>query len=146
MFSNVLTFIHPFFNLFRFHVNCVVTDEKDVTNFLMVGKVVENVFGSLAHHYFYDRGFSDPIIITPPLASKLKKTYIFQLRFGAFQPTTNYYDVVVTNVFNDVPIEQVDMQQEQPQTSNVGAVSNTSIVVSNIARTTPSNPLTPTIP
>lgn len=50
----------------------------------------------------------------------------------------------MTNVFDDVPIEQVDMHQEQPQTSNIGAISNTSIVMSNTARTTPSNPLTPT--
>jgi hypothetical protein len=50
----------------------------------------------------------------------------------------------VKNVFDDVPIEQVDMHQEQPQTSNIGAISNTSIVMSNTARTTPSNPLTTT--
>ena len=40
-FLGILTFIHYFYNLCRFRRDCVVTDEIDVTNFIMVDKVVE---------------------------------------------------------------------------------------------------------
>ena len=67
-FLSVLTFKHHFYTLCRFRLDCVVTDKIDVTNFLMVGKVAENFFGSSAHHYVYDRGFNDLSIIAPPMA------------------------------------------------------------------------------
>ncbi|KAJ6932663.1 hypothetical protein NC651_008179 [Populus alba x Populus x berolinensis] len=35
----------------------------------------------MMHHYVYDRGFKDPPTITPSMATKLNKTWIFQLRF-----------------------------------------------------------------
>ena len=76
----------------------------------MVGKVIENFFGSLTHHYVYDRGFSNPLVIAPLVASKLNRTYIFQLQLEAFQSTINCCDIVVTNVFDDVLVKQVDMQ------------------------------------
>ncbi|KAG5254606.1 replication factor [Salix suchowensis] len=92
-----------------FRLDCVVTDEIDVTNFLMVGKVAENFFGSSAHHYVYDRGFNDPSKIAPPMASKLNKIYIFQLQFGTFRLTTNRCDILITNVFDDVQTEPSDV-------------------------------------
>uniref|UniRef100_A0A6N2LM74 ATP-dependent DNA helicase n=1 Tax=Salix viminalis TaxID=40686 RepID=A0A6N2LM74_SALVM len=80
-----------------FRLDCVVTDEMDVTNFLMVDQVAENFFESSTNHYVYDKGFSDPPTIAQPMATKLNRTYIFQLRFGAFRSTTNRCDIVVTN-------------------------------------------------
>ncbi|KAJ6874123.1 hypothetical protein NC651_032839 [Populus alba x Populus x berolinensis] len=60
----------------------------------------------------------------------------------AFRSTTNYYEIVVANAFDVVLVEQVDMQQEQLETSNDSVVSNTSIVLSSTAPT-PSSPFTP---
>lgn len=139
-FLGILTFMHHFYNLCRFRLDCVVTDEIDVTNFLMVGKVAENFFGSSAHHYVYDRGFNDPSTIAPPMASKLNRIYIFQLRFGTFRSTTNRCDILITNVFDDVPIEPGDIQQDQlSQISNVDESINVSVVSSASDPSTPAN-------
>ncbi|KAJ6932664.1 hypothetical protein NC651_008179 [Populus alba x Populus x berolinensis] len=43
----------------------------------------------MMHHYVYDRGFKDPPTITPSMATKLNKTWIFQLRFGSFRACNN---------------------------------------------------------
>ena len=132
----MLILMHHFYNLCRFRLDCVVTDEIDVTNFLMVGKVAENFFGSSTHHYVYDRGFNDPSTIAPPMASKLNKIYIFQLRFGTFRSTTNQCDILITNIFDDVPIEPGDIQQDLPsQISNVDESINVSIISSTTCNT-----------
>jgi len=39
----------------RFRLECIVTNGEDVTNFLLFGKTAENFFGSLAHHYVYNK-------------------------------------------------------------------------------------------
>uniref|UniRef100_A0A6N2M9U0 ATP-dependent DNA helicase n=1 Tax=Salix viminalis TaxID=40686 RepID=A0A6N2M9U0_SALVM len=121
-----------------FRLDCVVTNEIDVTNFLMVGKVAENFFGSSAHQYVYDRGFNDPSTIAPPMASKLNKIFIFQLRFGTFRSTINRCDILITNVFDDVPIESGDIQQDQlSQISNVDESIN--VFASAADPSTPAN-------
>jgi hypothetical protein len=42
------------------------TNREGVANFLLVGKAAENFFGSMTHHYVYDRGFKDPSTINYP--------------------------------------------------------------------------------
>jgi replication factor A1 len=61
----------------RFRLECIVTDREDVANFLLFGKTAENFFGALAHHYVYDKKFSDPLVIPPAMAAKLNKSVIF---------------------------------------------------------------------
>ncbi|KAJ7003148.1 hypothetical protein NC653_008399 [Populus alba x Populus x berolinensis] len=68
---------------------CAVTNREGVANFLLVGKAAENFFGAMTHHYVDDRGFKDPSTITPSMATKLNKTWIFQLRFGSFRACNN---------------------------------------------------------
>ena len=139
-FLRILTFIHLFYSLCRFRLDCIVTNEIDVTNFLMVRKVAENFFGSSAHHYVYDRGFNDPSTIPPPMATKLKRIYIFQLRFGTFRSTTNRCDILITNVFDDVQTEPGDIQQDQlSQISNADEFINVSAVSSTSDPSTPAN-------
>jgi hypothetical protein len=61
----------------RFQLECVVTDEEDVTSFLLVEKAAENFFGSSAHHYVYNKKFSNPFVITSPMiAASLEKLHL----------------------------------------------------------------------
>jgi hypothetical protein len=63
----------------RFQLECVVTDE-DVTSFLLVEKAAENFFGWSAHHYVYNKKFSNPFVIkSPMIAASLVKASSFSL-------------------------------------------------------------------
>ena len=54
-----------------------MTDEEDVTSFLLVEKAAENFFGSSAHHYIYNKKFSNPFVITSPMiAASLEKLHL----------------------------------------------------------------------
>ena len=85
----------------RFRLECIVTDGEDVTNFLSFGKTTKNFFGSLAHHYVYNKKFIDSSVIPPTMTAKLNKSMIFQLCFGAFRSTTNKCEIIITNIFYD---------------------------------------------
>ena len=86
-------------------MNCIVTDEKDVTNFFLSGKNAENFFNTSAHHLVYDKKYIDPYTAPPQMTQVLNKIKIFQLRFGAYRSAINRCDIFVTNVF-DEPIKQ----------------------------------------
>ena len=68
---------------------------------LYLKKTAENFFGSLAHHYVYDKKFIDPSVIPLAMTTKLNKSMIFQLRFDAFRSTTNICEIIITNIFDD---------------------------------------------
>jgi replication factor A1 len=38
---------------------CNVTDEEDFVDFMLVGKIIVNFFGSSTHSYVYDKKFND---------------------------------------------------------------------------------------
>ncbi|KAL9394451.1 hypothetical protein Peur_013736 [Populus x canadensis] len=45
--------------------NCIVTDEKDVKNFLLSGKPAENFLEALTNHFVYNKNFTDPYVVPP---------------------------------------------------------------------------------
>ena len=78
------------------------------------------------------------------MVTKLNTIYIFQLRFGTFWSTTNLCDILITNVFDDVPIEPADIQQDQPpQISNADESIDVFVILSTTHNTS-SDPHTPT--
>jgi replication factor A1 len=79
-----------------------MADREDATSFFLVVKATKNFFGSSAHHYMYEKKFSNPFIIMPLMIVKLNKSFIFQLRFGAFKPSSNRCDMVIYKIFDDV--------------------------------------------
>jgi len=79
-----------------------VTNEDDVISFFLVGKTVENFFGSSAHHYVYEKKYSNGFVIVPPMIAKLSKSFIFQRRFNTFKAEGNRCYIIICKVFDDV--------------------------------------------
>jgi replication factor A1 len=126
----------------RFKVDCIVTDGNDVATFLMVGKTVENFFGSSAHCYLYDKGFID--CIPPPMIEKLNKDKIFQLRFRAFRSVVNRCDIIVTNVFDDIVTAEAPPLPDEPELHIVDVPLNNQAASSSSKVASPLDPTTPT--
>ncbi|KAG5241489.1 replication protein DNA-binding [Salix suchowensis] len=124
-----------------FRVDCIVTDDTDVTTFLMVGKTAENFFGSSAHSYLYDKGFIDSI--PTPMIDKLQKPKIFQLRFGTFRSIMNRCDIIVANVFDDI-IEVESPQHVEPQLHDINVPLMEQASASSSAKPLLLDPITPT--
>ncbi|XP_024438550.1 uncharacterized protein LOC112323665 [Populus trichocarpa] len=125
-----------------FKVDCIVTDGNDVATFLMVGKTAENLFGSSAHCYLYDKGFID--CIPPPMIEKLNKDKIFQLRFGAFRSVVNRCDIIVTNVFDDIVTAEAPPLPNEPELHIVDVPLNNQAASSSSKVVSPLDPTTPT--
>jgi replication factor A1 len=119
-----------------------VTDDNDVATFLMVGKTVENFFGSSSHCYFYDKGFID--CIPPPMIEKLNKDKIFQLRFGAFRSVVNHCDIIVTNVFDDIVTAEAPPLPAEPELHIVDVPLNDQAASSSFKVAFPLDLTTPT--
>jgi len=112
----------------RFRLECIVTNGEDVTNFLLFGKTAENFFGSLAHHYVYNKKkIIDPSVILPVMTAKLNKSMIFQLRLGAFRSTTtNKYEIIITNMFDDTTNNSIHPLETPPTEAKLSTTSKTS--------------------
>jgi hypothetical protein len=82
--------------VWKFRVPCIVTDEEDVIDFMLVGKTTVNFFGSSTyrHSYVYDKKFND-------------LTLLDQLRFGAFRSGTNRCEIIITNIFEGVNVSLI---------------------------------------
>ncbi|KAF9661387.1 hypothetical protein SADUNF_Sadunf19G0063500 [Salix dunnii] len=85
-------------------IDCNVTDDTDVTAFLMVKNIAENFTGSFAHNYVYDKGFIDSI--PPPVIDKLQKLKVFQLRLGIFCSIMNRCAIIEHNKLLHVPLKK----------------------------------------
>jgi len=90
---------------FRFRINCIVSDGQDVTNFLLFSKTTEYFFNASAHHWVFNKKFSDPFIVPPQMIEKLNKTKIFQLRFGVYKSVLNKCEIYVYKIFHDIATE-----------------------------------------
>ena len=131
----------------RFHLECIVTDGEDVTNFLLFGKTVENFFGSSAHHYVYDKKFMDPSVIPPAMPTKLNKSMIFKLWFGAFRSTTNRCEIIITNIFDDTINKSIHPLETPTTEAKSSTTSKTSTPLSSMKQvlippSTPQNTVT----
>ena len=115
----------------RFRLECIVTDGEDVTNFLLFGKTAENVFGSLAHHYVYNKKCIDPSVILLVMTAKLNKSMTFQLRFGAFRSTTNRCEIIITNIFDDTTNNSIHPLETPPTEAKLSTTSKTSTPLSS---------------
>jgi len=93
--------INFWFLNFMFRVNCIVTDGKDITNFLLSGKPSEKFFKASTHHFLYDKNFTDPYVVPPQMLEVLNKLKIFQLRSKAYRSALNKCDIYDRNVFDD---------------------------------------------
>jgi len=132
---------------YRFCLECIVTDGEDVTNFFLFGKTAANFFGSSAQHYVYDKNFIDPSVIPPTMATKLNKSMIFQLRFGAFRSTTNRYEIIITNIFDNTTNKSIHPLETPTTEAKSTATSKTSTPLCSIkqlliAPSTPQNTVT----
>uniref|UniRef100_A0A6N2KS06 Replication factor A C-terminal domain-containing protein n=1 Tax=Salix viminalis TaxID=40686 RepID=A0A6N2KS06_SALVM len=125
-----------------FRVDCIVTDETDVTTFLMVGKTVENFFGSSTHSYVYDKGFIDSI--PTPMIDKLQKPKIFQLRFITFHLIMNRCDIIVANVFDDIIEVESPQQHVEPELHDINVPLMEQASASSSAKPLSLDPITPT--
>jgi replication factor A1 len=112
----------------RFRLECIVTNGEDVTNFLLFGKTAENFFGSLAHHYVYNKKkIIDPSVILLVMTAKLNKSMIFQLRLSAFRSiTTNKYEIIITNMFDDTTNNSIHPLETPPTEAKLSTTSKTS--------------------
>jgi len=131
----------------RFRLECIVTNGEDVTNFLLFGKTAENFFGSSAHHYVYDKKFMDPSVIPPAMPTKLNKSMIFQLRFGAFKSTTNRCEIIITNIFDDTTNKSIHPLETPTTEAKSSTTSKTSTPLSSMKQvlippSTPQNTVT----
>uniref|UniRef100_A0A6N2KQP1 Uncharacterized protein n=1 Tax=Salix viminalis TaxID=40686 RepID=A0A6N2KQP1_SALVM len=97
-----------------------MTDDTDVTTFLMVGKIVKNLFGSSAHSYVYDKGFID--FIPPPMIEKLHKPKTFQLRFRTFCSIMNRCDIIAANVYHDIINVEPPQQHVEPEIHDINVL------------------------
>ncbi|KAI5555123.1 hypothetical protein BDE02_19G059700 [Populus trichocarpa] len=131
-----------------FHLECIVTDGEDVANFLLFGKTAENFFGSSAYHYVYDTKIIDPSVIPPAMATKLNKSMIFQLHFGAFESTTNNRcEIIITNIFDDTTNKDIHPLEIPLTEAKSSTTSKTSTPLSStkqvlIGPCTPQNTIT----
>jgi hypothetical protein len=116
----------------RFRLECIITDGEDVTNFLLFGKTAENVFGSSAHHYVYDKKFIDPSVIPLAMTAKLNKNMIFQLRFGAFRSTTNICEIIITNIFDNTTNKSIHPLETPTTKVKSSTTSKTSTLLSSM--------------
>uniref|UniRef100_A0A2K1ZKM8 Replication protein A OB domain-containing protein n=1 Tax=Populus trichocarpa TaxID=3694 RepID=A0A2K1ZKM8_POPTR len=115
-----------------FRLECIITDGEDVTNFLLFGKTAENVFGSSAHHYVYDKKFIDPSVIPLAMTAKLNKNMIFQLRFGAFRSTTNICEIIITNIFDNTTNKSIHPLETPTTKVKSSTTSKTSTLLSSM--------------
>ena len=124
-------------------MNCIVTDEKDVTNFFLSGKTVENFFNASTHHLVYDKKYIDPYTAPPQMTQVLNKIKIFQLRFGAYKSAINRCDIFVTNVFDEGIKQSSDILSEQ---FGVGSSTTTTTIAIEDSSMVQAETLTPITP
>jgi len=115
----------------RFLLECIVIDGEDVANFFLFGKTTENVFGSTAHHYIYDKKIIDPLVIPPTMTAKLNKGMIFQLRLRAFKSTTNICEIIIINIFDDTTNNSIHPLETPPIEAKSSTTSKTSTPLSS---------------
>ena len=130
-------------SLSRFKVNCIVTDDKDVTNFFLSGKTAENFFNASAHYLVYDKKYVDPYTVPPQMTQVLNKKKIFQLRFGAYKSAINRCDIFVTNVFDEGIKQSSEIQSKQFGVGSSTTPTTITIKDSSIVQADTLTPLTP---
>lgn len=85
----------------RYKLNCIVEDEKDQINFLILGKIVQNSLGVSCYKLVIEQGYDNPHILTAIVSQMIGTTKNFQISFGNLKNGMNKHDLLVSTVFAD---------------------------------------------